>query len=40
VTSQQQDLWPVSTRKGQPVKNKHHCKYNPYLWLFHFPFAL
>jgi hypothetical protein len=22
--SEQQDLWPVVTRKGQPVKNKHH----------------
>jgi hypothetical protein len=31
VTSQQQDLCPVATRKGQPVKNKHHCKYNSYL---------
>jgi hypothetical protein len=25
--SQQQDLWPFATRKGQPVKNKHHCKH-------------
>ena len=32
VESQQQDLWPGATRKGQPVKNKHHCKYSPYLW--------
>ena len=23
--SQQQDLWPVATRKEQPVKNKCHC---------------
>ena len=34
VQSQQGDLWPVATRKGQPVKNKHHCKYNPYLVRF------
>ena len=40
VPSQQQDLWPVATRKGQPVKNTHHCKYNPYLCLFIFPFVL
>jgi hypothetical protein len=39
VTSQQQDVWPDATRKGQPVKNKHHCKYNPYLCLFIFPFV-
>ena len=24
----------------QPVKNKHHCKYNPYLCWFIFPFVL
>ena len=30
---------PVATRKGQPVKNKHYCKYNLYLWLFIFPFV-
>ena len=40
VPSQQQDMWPVTKRKGQPVKNKHHCKYNPYLCLFIFPFVL
>ena len=22
------DLWPVAARKGQPVKNKHHCECN------------
>ena len=27
------------TTKGQPVKNKHHCKYNPYLSWFIFPFV-
>ena len=40
VPSQQQYLWPVATRKGQPVMNKHHCKYNPYICLFIFPFVL
>ena len=40
VPSLQQDLWPVATRKGQPVKKKDHCKYNPYLCLFISPFAL
>ena len=25
---------------GQPVKNKHHCKYNPHLHVFIFPFVL
>ena len=30
----------TDTRKGQPVKNKHYCKYNPYLCLFIFPFVL
>ena len=31
---------PVAKRKGQPVKNKQHCKYNPYLCLFIFPCVL
>ena len=30
VPSQQPDVWHVATRKRQPVKNKHHCKYNQY----------
>ena len=30
------DLLP----QGQPGNNKHHCKYNPYLCLFIFPFVL
>ena len=34
VPSQQQYLWPVATRKGQSVKNKQHCKYNPYLCIY------
>jgi hypothetical protein len=38
--SQQQELWPFVTRKGKPVKNKHHCKYNSYLCWFIFPFVL
>ena len=39
VPSQQQHLWPVATRKGQPVKIKHHCKYKLYLCLFISPFG-
>jgi hypothetical protein len=34
VPSQQHDVWPVATRKGKLVKNKHHCKYNPFVYLF------
>ena len=40
VPSQQQDVWPVATRKWQPVNNEHHCKYNLYLCWFIFPFVL
>ena len=40
VPSQEQDLWPVATRKGQPVKNKHRCKYNSYLRWFISPCVL
>ena len=34
--SQQQDLWPIAMRKGQPVEHKQHCKYHKYLCLFVF----